>query len=543
MIHRIWFGKKKMLRQKLAREFDMSPEEYTNIDYAKDRLDDIKIYLKECMESGELDNVDEVTWNDLNMDDIFLQVNHTRSFVGEQVLYKELRTVGEGPCVLEEHISYLSDNPEKRIDIEERLQIIGKQKDDYYLPMILWEPSVWKINGGGIFRLLQISLFLCLVVTLITRSPMWIFLSVAVGITNLTISMLIKHKYESLLFSIGSIKQMTKLCQFVGKDKELEAVFFTSQLKPILKVAEGISKSIGNFQIRKNYYMTGEVGGLLLDYIMGITLYDIVTFNRIIKLFEKHKDDILKLYELVGQIDVEIAVSSFRSRIKNWCVPEFNGNKIFAQDLIHPAVNNCISNTLIIENSIMLTGANASGKSTFMKALAVNVILSQTINTACAQAFAIPNGLKVMSSMALRDDIITGESYYIREINQLKKMLDTINKDTPTLILIDEILKGTNSLERVAASYGVLNYLWDKNVFVVVATHDINLVELVKDRYKCYYFGSNIIDGELVLDYKLHEGINSKSNAIQLLEISDFPQEIIEISKLHISELVKLTRA
>ena len=185
----------------------------------------------------------------------------------------------------------------------------------------------------------------------------------------------------------------------------------------------------------------------------------------------------------------------------------------------------------------MLTGANASGKSTFMKAIAVNIILAQTINTASANRFVIPYNLIIMSSMSLRDDIETGESYYLREINQLKKMIESINETKATLILIDEILKGTNSVERVAASYGVLEYLCHKNAFVVVATHDISLVELVKDRYKCYYFGSEIIDGEIKLDYKLHQGINSTSNAIKLLEITGFPQEIITLSMEQIKHM------
>lgn len=540
MVQKIWLNKTKRIRRELAREFEMWPEEYTNVDFTKDRLDDIKNYLNESVEAGGLDTVDEVTWNDLDMDEIFLRVNHTRSFVGEQVLYKKLRTRGECPCVLEEHISYLSDNPEKRIDLEKGLQIIGKQKDDYYLPMILSEPGLWRISGGLVYNLLQIALIFLLVMTLVTGNALWFALTVAVGVTNLTISMLIKSKYEPLLFSIGSIKQMTRLCKLLEKDKELATVFLTGQLKAILKVSERISKSISNFQIRKNYYMTGELGGLLLDYIMGISLHDILTFNRIIKLLERQKEDIYKLYELVGQIDVEIAVASFRNTIKNWCVPDCGADKIIAKDVIHPAVNKCVSNTLIIENGIMLTGANASGKSTFMKALAVNVILSQTVNTACAKSFAIPDKLTVMSSMALRDDIKSGESYYIREINQLKKMVDAINMDTPTLIFIDEILRGTNSVERVSASYGVLDYLWDKNVFVVVATHDISLVNLVKDRYRCYYFSSNIVDGELELDYKLHNGVNSKSNAIQLLEMTGFPREIIESSKLQITSLEKI---
>lgn len=537
MLGKLIFGKRKIQRKMLAKEYDMSPDEYTNMDFAKDRLEKIKIYLKETLENENVETIDEVTWNDLNMDDMYFKLNHTRSFVGEQVLYKELATISSKPFVSEEHIAYLSSNSEKRIDLEEALYSIGKQKDDYYLPIIINDASALRIGVGWIYNILQLLFFVLLFVALVSQNRLFIMATIGIGVINLTISMHLKNKYEAMLFSIGGIKQMTSLVKLISNDKELSSVFLTDKLNTVIKTAERISKYISNFQIRRKYYMIGDGGGLILDYIMGITLYDIVSYNRVIKLMESRRNDFLTLYNLIGQLDVEIAVASYRHRIKNWCIPEFDSDIIIVNELVHPAVNKCISNSIEIENGIMLTGANASGKSTFMKAIAVNAIISQTLNTASANRFVIPYNLMIMSSMSLRDDIETGESYYLREINQLKKMIESINETKPTLILIDEILKGTNSIERVAASYGVLEYLCHKNAFVVVATHDISLVELVKDRYKCYYFGSEIIDGEIKLDYKLHQGINSTSNAIILLEITGFPQEIIKLSKGQIQKL------
>ena len=537
MLGKLIFGKRKIQRKMFEKEFNMWPDEYTNMDFAKDRLGKIKIYLKESLEHEDLETIDDVTWNDLNMDDMYYKLNHTRSFVGEQVLYKELATISSKSFVSEEHIAFLSSNSEKRIDLEQALYGIGKQKDDYYLPIIINDASAFRIGVGWIYNILQLLFFVLLFVALVSQNMLFIMATIGIGVINLTISMYLKNKYQDMLFSIGSIKQMTSLVKLISNDKELSGVFLTDKLNTVIKAAEKISKYISNFQIRRKYYMIGDGGGLILDYIMGITLYDIVSYNRVIKLMESRRNDFLTLYKLIGQLDVEIAVASYRHRIKNWCIPEFDSDIIIVNELVHPAVNKCISNSIEIENGIMLTGANASGKSTFMKAIAVNAIISQTLNTASANRFVIPYNLMIMSSMSLRDDIETGESYYLREINQLKKMIESINETKPTLILIDEILKGTNSVERVAASYGVLEYLCHRNAFVVVATHDISLVELVKDRYKCYYFGSEIIDGEIKLDYKLHQGINSTSNAIKLLEISGFPQEIIAMSNEHIKHM------
>ena len=92
-----------------------------------------------------------------------------------------------------------------------------------------------------------------------------------------------------------------------------------------------------------------------------------------------------------------------------------------------------------------------------MKSLAVNVILAQTIDTACCMSFTLPM-IKVMTSMAIRDDVVSGESYYVREVRYLKRMLDEIGQGRLTLCVIDEILKGTNQTERLAASEAVLKY-------------------------------------------------------------------------------------
>lgn len=536
MLRRMIF-RKRYIRNKFAKEFYMSPEEYNNIDFVRDRLDEIGIFQKEgsdirdCKNGSIVSGMDDVTWNDLEMDEIFLRLNHTRSFAGEQIMYQKLRDLEPTYPNIENHITYIVNHPEKRMDIEQRLCDIGKHRNDYYLPMILHNPTQWKMKGNVIFKLLLFTLIACSIIALIVGSQICAGIALLIAIINLTISMLLKMKYEALLFCVGCISSIVQLCQYIEKDSELCKTFLTEEIKDALGVVKRITKYIGNFQIRRTSAMAGDVAGLLLDYIMGILLYDVITYGKVITFLEKYNLEIIKLYEFIGTMDMNIAIASFRARVGEWCVPSYSNETINVKSMRYPGFQNCVPNDILIKRGVMLTGANASGKSTFMKALAINIILSKTINTACATSFAIPFALGIMSSMALRDDILTGESYYIKEINQLKRMLEKINQGTPMLLIIDEILKGTNSIERVAASYGVLEYLTDKNVYVVVATHDISLVEMVKDEYQCYYFSSDIMDDKIIFDYKLHKGINDRSNAIQLLELSGFPEDIIKNSK------------
>ena len=129
--------------------------------------------------------------------------------------------------------------------------------------------------------------------------------------------------------------------------------------------------------------------------------------------------------------------------------------------------------------------------------------------------------------MALRDDVITGESYYMREIRYLKRMLERFGKKEPVLFVIDEILKGTNTAERIAASEAILDYFVKGNQFVLIATHDMELVYAMQGKYDNYYFDSVIQGKDVCFPYMIHRGIGGKTNAIELLDVLSYPEEII----------------
>ena len=123
---------------------------------------------------------------------------------------------------------------------------------------------------------------------------------------------------------------------------------------------------------------------------------------------------------------MEIAIASFRKSLPQWCCPSLQSDgAISVEEISHPLMADAIPNDFVLKKGVVLTGANASGKSTFMKAVAINVILAQTINTCVAKNMKMP-AIQVMTSMALRDDVLQGESYYMREIKYLKRMLDEL---------------------------------------------------------------------------------------------------------------------
>ena len=137
------------------------------------------------------------------------------------------------------------------------------------------------------------------------------------------------------------------------------------------------------------------------------------------------------LYDFTGNLDLMISVASYRKSVPGFCVPEiYASGNITGEQIYHPLLDKPVRNDFSLVNRAMITGANASGKSTFMKTFTVNVILAQMIHTCTAESFKLPL-ITVMTSMAICDDVVSGESYYICEVRYLKRMLDVIEQGIP----------------------------------------------------------------------------------------------------------------
>lgn len=280
--------------------------------------------------------------------------------------------------------------------------------------------------------------------------------------------------------------------------------------------------------------MSGDMGALIFDYLIGCTLWDFHVFHRIVEMLTINKNEFLKLYTYIGEIDAAISIASFRESIPHYCQASFHeGHSINLTEMYHPLISNPVCNDVKMESNYIITGSNASGKSTYIKAVAINMILAQSINMVLAKSASIPYA-NIMTSMAVRDDVTSGESYYMREINYLKRIVTQLKKDKLTLCIVDEILRGTNTQERIAASVAILNYMNNRNCLTIVASHDIKISEMLAGKFKNCHFSEVLEKEDILFDYKVKPGVSKSKNAIKLLKHIGFPKEIVE----HAGELV-----
>jgi DNA mismatch repair ATPase MutS len=191
----------------------------------------------------------------------------------------------------------------------------------------------------------------------------------------------------------------------------------------------------------------------------------------------------------------------------------------------HPLIhrNDRVVNDVMIgkdQRIQIITGANMAGKSTFLRSIGVNLILALAGAPVCAEAFSC-SIVHLRSGMRAADSLKDHQSYFFAELNRLKNIMDELKKDKPLLVLLDEILKGTNSNDKLSGSLAMVKQLVPHPCLALIATHDLALGELSNthpDAIKNFCFEANIENDQLHFDYKLKTGLAQRMNATFLMK-------------------------
>jgi len=496
-------------------------------EYAPERFARIGSYFLRHPAPGQLD---DITWNDLGMDELFKRMNYTLSASGEEYLYYTLRTLKqeEGELQhLEDVASFFGEHPDERVKVQlqmNRLGYTGKFSLYDYLDNLdyLGERSNRK-------SLIQDFLFLPFIALLWVNFSMGILGLVLLMVYNITTYFKEKSEIDPYITSFAYIMRLLEVCDGLGKirvpvcGKEWEQLYLHRKKMQAMR--------------RNSFWVMdpgrGQSGGnileAVLDYVRMVFHVDLLKFNTMLKHLRNHIEDVDALIGVVGFLETAVAIGIFRDSLtEGYCLPVFeDGNGISVEAGYHPLLSRPVKNGIETDRGVLLTGSNASGKSTFLKTVAVNAVFAQTIHTCMADRFQSAF-YQVYSSMALRDDLGSGESYYMVEIKALKRILDAAEEGGRVLCFVDEVLRGTNTVERIAASTQILKSLRGSHILCFAATHDIELTRLLEEEYDNYHFSEEVRDGDVTFDYKLQSGRATTRNAIRLLELMGYDKAIIE---------------
>lgn len=262
---------------------------------------------------------------------------------------------------------------------------------------------------------------------------------------------------------------------------------------------------------------------------------------RILEILEswrkEHGGDIAKWIDSIAQLEALASAAAVADEHVDWEYPRWSrelGRGLSIEQLAHPLIPEKarVANDLTVDNSrplLLVTGSNMAGKSTLLRAIGVNIALSRMGSPVPCRSWVSPN-FDLASSIRVKDSLQDGVSFFMAELKRLKMVVDwaherQMERGISTLILLDEILQGTNSRERQIAVQSVLEHLTKLGSTVMASTHDLELARttFIEESARVVHFREffETVDGREVMrfDYKMRDGVTPTTNALKLLEL------------------------
>jgi DNA mismatch repair ATPase MutS len=476
------------------------------------------------------DFIDEQTWKDLNMDQLYGKIDRTYTDPGEAVLYRMLREPLYDKDELTERsrvISFLQNNHEAREKIQFALIRLGHQFIHNDVFSLLWRDNFPKTRIKLFYNFMALAAVISLIIPFVFWSAILIPIPIVVYIINLVIHYRSKRRTEFDTFSFPYLIRCIKTAGELSSITNGETKTITQKLAELYKASSKIIKNT-RFLFPKETSFTDT--GVLFEYLSIFFLLEVRAFYDTTDELNRHILELRELYVTLGELDTLQSIASYRASLTKYSEPSFDGVGCYLEvkEAKQPLLDNPVPVSISIhKNIILITGSNMGGKSTFLRTIGNNVLMAQTIATTTASSFR-GAFFRIVTSISRTDDLVAGKSFYYVEAERILKTIQSFDKGTPTLCIIDELLSGTNSVERLHASEAIIQYLAKQNTLAIIATHDLELAQRLNGVCDFYHFASNVDENGLKFDYLLKPGIATTRNAIALLKYLGYPKEITD---------------
>ncbi len=505
------------------------------------------------VDDGEgLSNPDHPYTADLDLfgkKSLFHFINRTATSIGKKVLSRWLQASPKKNPVDEivkrqQSVKELS----QKVDFRQTIQAEGSGIDDSLVKLksfkdFLEEPFSLVNNRTLIaliyfFPILTLSFLVLTIYNIsdlnltmaadVQRMFTWLFALLLLFILNKIINRRIgkrvpvvyglASKYSRILSAYARIIETIENENFSCSKLNQHQEKLTHAGKPASKYISRFSSIAGYFNLR--------LSPLLYAILNNLLLWDLHCLLRFERLKAEAGQSIPEWFSVIGEIE---ALSSFANTHFNnpdWTFPEISPKKykLEADEAAHPLIpqQERIPNSLTFKESfklVIVTGPNMAGKTTFLKTIGINIVLALAGSPVCARKF-VTYPFHLYSSMKLSDSLDKKLSLFYAELLRLKMICDAILRGEPVFYLIDEMLKGTNAMDRQKGSIAFVHQLVEKNSKGILATHDLKLTRLDEEhpqKIQNYHFDGNVIDDKLIFDYKLKSGVCQSSTALKLM--------------------------
>ena len=461
---------------------------------------------------------------------LFQNLNRTATYIGKKTLANQLLTQFPNEVILEnqEAVKELKMKMDWRHDFQ-ALATIGNDSKVLYDSILYWNsfknntlPKVLVVLSFALPALF----FGVLTTYFITSKTILLSCLSYIFIANLMVVGRSLKRIQSEIAKADNVDKIIKQYSLLVQKIESET-FQSKKLKDLQQhlIFKNATASVHLKQLSELFSRMDTISNLVAATLFnGTFLFNLHVLKALLKWKENYSEELEKWIAIIGEFEALSSLANLSYNNADFVFPEINSEyKIGFKDLGHPLLNPATrvgNDTHFYPESFMiLTGSNMSGKSTFLRSLGVNMVLGGIGSVVCASEANI-HPLPVLVSMRLSDSLADSESYFFAEIKRLKQIMDAL-EEKPAFVLLDEILRGTNSDDKRNGTIEVVKKIIGKNAIGAIATHDIEVC-LTTNEYpdiltnQC--FEVEIKNNELHFDYKLRNGICKNKSATFLMQ-------------------------
>ena len=475
--------------------------------------------------------VDGQTWHDLDLYRVFDQLNYTQSSIGAEALYQKMRLIKFQPeASLQELEDFFDHHPDLRLKVQVVMNQLGKKNHNMARSIVA--------NPGKQDSKIYLSLYIflaCLPVFSLFFLPFFKIQAMMVLVASATFNIIFssirnwsnKMRLDRVSYLVRIFASTEKLSHLAIPKQE--ALKQAVQPFKKTKVISGILQSpTGSSDM--------EIILIYLNFLFLIPQIAQVYIYQQVRIHQKEAQEVINL---LGELEVAISLLRHKRDVDLVCHPSFKQEVgIKGKGVYHPLLTDPVANDVRFEKNMVISGDNASGKSTYLKMVAINCILAQGLGFAYGESLELSYG-HVMTSMDVSDDIEVGDSYFITESKTILRMIESLEKSGFHYFFIDELFKGTNTIERIGSGLGIVRWLSRHDCLYMISSHDIELVAASGAVNDNYHFDSRYVDGKIVFDYQIKQGATVTKNAVNTLKSLHFPSEITQTSQELIGQYEK----
>jgi MutS domain V len=475
--------------------------------------------------AGRAAVVDDKTWSALEFPKIFRLIDSTLTPVGRQYLYAQMRTYEFGEEALDRRYRLyerLQSNQRLRENIQLALKPM-KVDSAAHLADLLLGPEPERVPYHGLVVPCMVLAIAAIPIAAAHLIPVWLcaipfFVNMFIA---LRIDVKLKRSVEALLDCGRMLDVANRIARLIPDVTAASAAQGASEARLRKRLRSQVMALAWLDDLRS----LQVVGGLIViaDFLF-LLKFAIYTFS--IDRFLRSRTEWLPTFQMVGAADAAIAVANFVKQHPEHCRPTVIADQIIAiENGYHVLIREPVKNSVRLEHtSALVTGSNMTGKTTFIKMIAMNVVLGHTLGICLADQAILPRS-PVRALIHGDQSIEEGKSRYFAEAEAIRAFIAEAATGECGIFILDEPYSGTNTVERIAVAKAVLGAIGAK-AQALVTTHDVELQHLLGANFQLFYFQEDPSVATF-FDHKLHSGASTQRNAIRVLERLGYPAHII----------------